>query len=162
MAVSLMQRIRLWWRGSQRRREEKEQAFLARSASWNAAPAAPPSPPPRTEDRGLRTEIDREGLQAAYLDRSGVILYYLDKETGEVVESRSELTETRYARVPTQSDEDDQRAFLRTLTLPQRAHFQKVESFRAAVAEDRTLEKAWYNFKNDRATRAIDAWLNTV
>ncbi|HEV8435698.1 MAG TPA: hypothetical protein VGR95_19970, partial [Thermoanaerobaculia bacterium] len=161
MAVSLMQRIRLWWRGSQRRREEKEQAFLAKNAAWT--PALPtPASPPRTEDRGPRTEIDREGLQAAYLDRSGVILYYLDKETGEVVESRSELTDSRYARVPTQSDEDDQRAFLRTLTLPQRAHFQKVESFRAAIAEDRTLEKAWYNFKNDRATKAIEAWLNTV
>jgi len=158
MAVSLMQRIRLWWRGSQRRREEKDREFLAKNAAWTDA--APPSPPPpRTEDRGPRTDIDRDGLQAAYLDRSGVILYYLDKETGEVVESRSELTDTRFARVPTQSDEDDQRAFLRTLTLPQRAHFQKVASFRAALAEDRALEKAWYNFKNDRATKAIEEWL---
>src|SRR5206468_12421252 len=107
----------------------------------------------------VRSEVDREGLQAAYLDRSGVILYYLDKEAGEVIESRSELTDIRYARVPTQSDEDDQRAFLRTLTLPQRAHFQKVASFRAALAEDRALEKAWYNFKNDRATKAIEEWL---
>jgi hypothetical protein len=37
-----------------------------------------------------------------------------------------------------------------------------VESFRAAIAEDRTLEKAWYNFKNDRANAAIDAWLRTT
>ena len=156
MAISLMQRIRLWWRGSQRRREEKEREFLARNASWNATPSAAE---PRPEARGPRPEVDREGLQAAYLDRSGVILYYLDKESGEVVESRSELTDARYARVPTQSDEDDQRAFLRTLTLPQRAHFQKVESFRAAIAEDRALEKAWYNFKNDRANAAIEVWL---
>ncbi len=160
MAISIMQRIRLWWRGSQRRREEKDKEFLAKNAAW--AEAAPASAPPRTEDRGPRTEIDRDGLQAAYLDRSGVILYYLDKETGEVVESRDALTEARYARVPTQLDEDDQRAFLRTLTLPQRAHFQKVESFRAAVAEDRTLEKAWYNFKNDRATKAIEEWLKGI
>src|ERR1043166_1603411 len=125
MAISLTQRIRLWWRGSQRRREEKEREFLAKNASWNATP---PAAEPRPEARGPKPEIDREGLQAAYLDRSGVILYYLDKESGEVVESREELTEARYARVPTQSDEDDQRAFLRTLTLPQRAHFQKVES----------------------------------
>ena len=161
MAISLMQRIRLWWRGSQRRREEKEQEFLAKNASWDVGRASA-----RPAEDGLRpvlrSEVDRDGLQAAYLDRSGVILYYLDKETGEVVESRSELTETRYARVPTQSDEDDQRAFLRTLTLPQRAHFQKVESFRAAIAEDRALEKAWYNFKNDRATKAIEEWLNTL
>ncbi|HEY2324057.1 MAG TPA: hypothetical protein VGJ82_14465 [Thermoanaerobaculia bacterium] len=162
MAVSLMQRIRLWWRGSQRRREEKEREFLAKNASWAEVGRASARP---TEDGlkpVLREEIDREGLQAAYLDRSGVILYYLDKETGEVVESREELTDARYARVPTQSDDDDQRAFLRTLTLPQRAHFQKVESFRAAIAEDRTLEKAWYNFKNDRANAAIDAWLRTT
>jgi hypothetical protein len=162
MAVSLMQRIRLWWRGSQRRREEKDREFLTKN-TWSADVGRASARPP---DDGLkpvlRSQIDREGLQAAYLDRSGVILYYLDKETGEVVESREELTDSRYARVPTQSDEDDQRAFLRTLTLAQRAHFQKVASFRAAVAEDRTLEKAWYNFKNDRATRAIEEWLKGI
>jgi len=156
-----MQRIRLWWRGSQRRREEKEQEFLAKNAAWTAAPPSA-SPQPRTEDRGPRPEFDREGLQAAYLDRSGVFLYYLDKETGEVVESREALADNRYARVPTQSDDEDQRAFLRTLTLPQRAHVQKAASFRAAIAEDRALEKAWYNFKNNRANAAIDAWLAGV
>ena len=158
-----MQRIRLWWRGSQRRREEKDKEFLAKNAAW--ADVGRASARPAAEDGlkpVLRVEIDRDGLQAAYLDRSGVILYYLDKESGEVVESRDELTDARYVRVPTQSDEDDQRAFLRTLTLPQRAHFQKVESFRAAVAEDRTLEKAWYNFKNDRATKAIEEWLKGI
>ena len=158
MAVSLMQRLRLWWRGSQRRREEKDREFLAKN-TWQP-PAASAGPVSQQPSAATQT-VDREGLQAAYLDRSGVILYYLDKETGEVVESREELTEARYARVPTQSDEDDQRAFIRTLTLPQRAHFQKVESFRAAVAEDRALEKAWYNFKNDRANAAIDEWLRT-
>jgi len=160
MAVSLMQRLRLWWRGSQRRREEKDREFLSKNTWQPPAPeaAGPVSQQPSTASQS----VDREGLQAAYLDRSGVILYYLDKETGEVVESRSELTDPRYARVPTQSDEDDQREFLRTLTLPQRAHFQKVESFRAAIAEDRALEKAWYNFKNDRANAAIDAWLRTL
>jgi hypothetical protein len=152
-----MQRLRLWWRGSQRRREEKDREFLARNVAWQPASEAVVIRQPSA----VISEVDREGLQAAYLDRSGVILYYLDKETGEVVESREELADTRFARVPTQSDEDDQRAFLRTLTLQQRAHFQKVASFRAAIAEDRALEKAWYNFKNDRATKAIDAWLRT-
>ena len=159
MATSLMQRIRLWWRGSQRRREEKDREFLDRN-TWQPSTVA--APPASREPPAASQQIDRAGLQAAYLDRSGVILYYLDKETGEVVESREELTDGRYARVPTQSDEDDQRAFLRTLTLPQRAHFQKVESFRAAVAEDRALEKAWYNFKNDRATKAIEEWLKGI
>ncbi|HEX7192614.1 MAG TPA: hypothetical protein VF381_13690 [Thermoanaerobaculia bacterium] len=159
MAVSLMQRIRLWWRGSKRRREEKAEEFLARN-TWQ--PPAPEAPVSRHPSAVVSQTVDRDGLQAAYLDRSGVILYYLDKETGEVVESREELAGSRYARVPTQSDEDDQRAFLRTLTLPQRAHFQKVESFRAAIAEDRALEKAWYNFKNDRATKAIEEWLKGI
>jgi hypothetical protein len=162
MAVSLMQRLRLWWRGSQRRREEKEQEFLAKNAAWADVGRASARPAEDGLKPVLRFEVDRDGLQAAYLDRSGVILYYLDRETGEVVESREPLTETRYIRVPTQSDEDDQRAFLRTLTLPQRAHFQKVESFRAAIAEDRSLEKAWYNFKNDRASKAIDGWLQEI
>jgi hypothetical protein len=155
-----MQRLRLWWRGSQRRREEKDREFLAKNTWQPPAPEA--AVPASSQPSAASQAIDREGLQAAYLDRSGVILYYLDKETGEVVESREELADPRYARVPTQSDEEDQRAFLRTLTLPQRAHFQKVESFRAAIAEDRALEKAWYNFKNDRANAAIDAWLRTL
>jgi hypothetical protein len=159
MAVSLMQRLRLWWRGSQRRREEKDREFLARNVAWK--PAAAEAAVIR-QPLSVISEVDREGLQAAYLDRSGVILYYLDKETGEVVESREELADTRFARVPTQSDEDDQRAFLKTLTLPQRARFQKVASFRAALAEDRALEKAWYNFKNDRANAAIDEWLKAI
>jgi hypothetical protein len=169
MAISLGQRLRLWWKGSQRRREERDADFLAKNASWaanrNEAPA------PSAADRGVVTgeragpsslAVDLPGLQAAYLDRSGVILYYLDLETGEVVESREELADQRYTRVPTQSDEADQQAFLRTLPLPQRARFQKAASFRAAVAEDRTIEKAWYNFKNDRATAAIDAWLKSI
>lgn len=160
MAISLMQRLRLWWRGSQRRREEKDREFLAKNVAWQ--PPAPEAAVVSRQPSSVIGEIDREGLQAAYLDRSGVILYYLDKETGEVVESREELAGARYARVPTQSDEEDQRAFLRTLSLPQRAHFQKVASFRAAIAEDRAMEKAWYNFKNDRANAAIDAWLRTL
>ena len=162
MAVSLMQRIRLWWRGSQRRREEKDREFLAKNVAWADVGRDSGRPAEDGLKPVLRSEIDREGLQAAYLDRSGVILYYLNKESGEVVESREELADARFARVPTQSDEDDQRAFLRTLSLPQRAHFQKVASFRAAVAEDRTVEKAWYNFKNDRATKAIEEWLKGI
>ena len=161
MAISLMQRLRLWWRGSQRRRDDKDREFLERNVAWQP-PSVPASPASRQPSAASQSNIDREGLQAGYLDRSGVFHYYLDQETGEVVESREELTDSRYARVPTQSDEDDQRAFLRTLTLPQRARFQKADSFRAALAEDRALEKAWYNFKNDRATKAIEEWLKEL
>lgn len=162
MAISLGQRLRLWWRGSQRRREEREAEFLTRNASWAPTPAAPAALESRQLPSAGSQPGDIAGLQAAYLDRSGVILYYLDTESGEVVESREALTDRRYARVPTQSEEEDQRAFLRTLSLPQRARFQKANSFRAAVAEDRTLERAWYNFKNDRATAAVEAWLDSI
>jgi hypothetical protein len=164
MAISLGQRLRLWWRGSQRRREERDAEFVAKNAAWSVAAGASPAggETAREARASTQTNFDVAGLQAAYLDRSGVILYYLDIESGEVVESREELTEARYTRVPTQSDEEDQRAFLRTLTLPQRARFQKAESFRAAVAEDRTIERAWYNFKNDRATAAVEEWLKTI
>jgi hypothetical protein len=162
MAISLVQRLKLWWRGSQRRREERAADFVAKNAAWAPASqpqsSAPAHDPPATSHH----PVDVAGLQAAYLDRSGVILYYLDVESGEVVESREELADGRYARVPTQSDEEDQRAFLRTLSLPQRARFQKAESFRAAVAEDRTVERAWFNFKNDRATAAVEAWLQSI
>jgi hypothetical protein len=164
MAISLGQRLRLWWRGSQRRREERDAEFVAKNAAWSVAAGAAPAEPETTREPRAATQkqVDVAGLQAAYLDRSGVILYYLDTDSGEVVESREELTDERYTRVPTQSEEDDQRAFLRTLTLPQRARFQKAASFRAAVAEDRTMERAWYNFKNDRATAAVEAWLKTI
>lgn len=165
MAISLGQRLRLWWRGSQRRREERDAEFLAKNEWARGAAGSSPPGADLQEPGGLKpaaTQTDLAGLQAAYLDRSGVILYYLDVDSGEVLESREELTSDRYARVPTQSDEADQQAFLRTLTLPQRARFQKAPSFRAAIAEDRTIEKAWYNFKNDRATAAIDAWLKTI
>jgi len=103
----------------------------------------------------VRGPIDREGLQAAYLDQSGAILYYLDLDSGEVVESATELTEKHYARVPTQDDAADRAAFLI-------AHPMKTgDSFRAAIAQDRALERAWYNFKNDRANAAIEAWLRS-
>jgi hypothetical protein len=31
--------------------------------------------------------------------------------------------------------------------------------FRRVLSDDRKLERAWYVFKNDRATAAIEAWL---
>ena len=30
--------------------------------------------------------------------------------------------------------------------------------FRRVLSTDRAIERAWYNFKNDRANAAIDAW----
>ena len=85
MATSLMQKLRLAWRGWQRRREESQQEFVARNAGWTAATA--------------------EGLQCAYLDESGQIAYFLDIDSGEVVDVRdgSLLSPPRYRRVPTRT-----------------------------------------------------------
>lgn len=157
-----MQKIRLWWRGSQRRRDEQRREFLEQNTAWSAPPPAAAAAPAPSAPVVRSRSVDREGLQAAYLDQSGVFRHYLDLETGEVVESRTDIEDPRFARVPTQSDEDDQRAFLRTLSLAQRARFQRAASFRAALAEDRTLERGWYNFKNERATAAIEEWLRRV
>jgi len=146
MAITFLQKVRLWWRGSQRRRED----FVAQNTKWGRVSGAPASPPARTP---APHGVDREGLQAAYLDQSGAILYYLDLDSGEVVESAGELEDARYARVPTQDDAADRAAFIAE-------HPMKTgDSFRAAIAQDRALERAWYNFKNDRANAAIEAWL---
>ena len=77
-----MQKLRLAWRGWQRRREESQQEFVARNAGWTAATPAP-APVVRPAD-AVTTSIDRDGLQCAYLDESGQIAYYLDIESGEV------------------------------------------------------------------------------
>jgi hypothetical protein len=162
MAMTLMQRLRLWFRGASRRREERDRAFLTSNAGWGAATASTPAPPsaPAQVSQAPST-IDREGLQAAYLDGSGRIAYYLDISDGEVVEVRdaAPLAEPRYRRVPTQSHDADREAFLAALEPPVRLRFERASSFRAALAEDRTIERAWYNFRNDRATAAIERWL---
>jgi len=167
MATSLMQKLRLAWRGWQRRREESQQEFVARNAGWSApTPAAPQqarSSIPNT------TTIDRDGLQCAYLDESGQIAYYLDVESGEVIDVRdaTSLAPPRYRRVPTRtatSEQNDRRAFVEQLDAGERRdelarRVDAPEAFRRVLSQDRALEKAWYNFKNDRANAAIDEWL---
>jgi hypothetical protein len=171
VAVSLMQKIRLVLRGWSRRREEKEKEFLRRNVSWGNLSGAPVSSPARAAgDSGapLKT-IDLEGLQAAYLDGSGLIAYYLDVETGEVVERRDQATldASRYKRVPVRSSENDERrAFIETLE-PSRTRELLMKSvasatFRSVLASDRTAERAWYNFRNARATAAIESWLKKL
>jgi len=147
--MTLMQRLRLWWKGSQRRRED----FAAKNAGWGKTPvlsgAAAPTPPRGGEAPPPHREPDRDGLLSAYLDQSGRTLYYLDA-SGEVIESNEELN---LPRVPTQDDAADREAFLK-------AHNISVTTnFRETIAKDRTLERAWYNFKTQRANDAIEAWL---
>ena len=155
---TLMQKIRLAIRGWSRRREEAEKEFLARN-TWSVGRSQPPAP-----EAGAATHaIDTEGLTVAYLDDSGRIAYYLDTESGEVVDVRdgSALAPPRYRRVPArseQTDAEDRRAFAAS----HEALAQSVgsaEEFRRALSGDRALERAWYNFKNDRAIAAIEEWL---
>ena len=159
-----MQKIRLALRGWMRRREQSEEEFLRRNANWGttAAPA-----PPRAA--AVRKSIDMDGLQAAYLDGSGQIAYYLDIESGDVVESRdgASMDAARYKRVPAGGgDADERRAFIETIepSHTRDALMKAVNSpaFRSVLASDRTIERAWYNFRNARATAAIEKWLESV
>ena len=113
--------------------------------------------------------IDIDGLTVAYLDDSGHFAHYLDTDTGDVVDvgSNQTLDAPRYRRIPqrtAQSESADRRAFVDGLQ-PSRGRDELAraigvpEAFRKALSNDRTLERAWYSFKNDRAIAAIESWL---
>lgn len=171
-----MQKMRIAFRGWSRRREEeakrKEKEFLQRNVTW-AAPAAPAQVAPQ---RSSKVALDLEGLQVAYLDDSGKIAHYLDLETGEVIEfgsgeHRDDIVQkpARYKKVPTRtdvSDDADRRAFAASLDAgPVRERLARspdAADFRRQLAADRGIERAWYNFKNERATQAIAKWLKEI
>ena len=170
MAVSFFQKIRLALRGWRRRREQQEQEFLRRNTSWAPQPSAPqPAAVAAQKTTTNLRAIDLDGLQAAYLDNSGVIAYYLDADTGEVVENRDGevLDAARFKRVPMRkSEDDDRRAFIETVESPEikLMLMRSVASptFRSVLASDRATERAWYNFRNSRATSAIEQWLKQI
>ena len=176
MAVSFFQKIRLAFRGWSRRREQREQEFLRKNTGWATQPTSGGQAPSPVQPDAKWTggapvlhQIDLDGLQAAYLDASGVIAYYLDIANGEVVENRdgSTLDATRFKRVPMRkSDDDDRRAFIETVEAPaaKLALMKSVASpaFRSVLAGDRAIERAWYNFRNSRATAAIEQWLKQL
>jgi len=165
---TLMQKVRLAIRGWNRRRQESEKEFLARNANWSGAQA--PSPVRAGQPASPAVPIDIEGLTVAYLDDSGRIDYYLDIQTGDVVDVRdnAQLDSKRYQHVPSRtsaSDLDDRRAFIAGLeNMEARARLSTAapESFRNALAADRSVERAWYNFRNDRAIAAIERWLREI
>jgi hypothetical protein len=102
-----------------------------------------------------------EGLIVAFVDVSGAIAYYLDTQSGDVVDVRdgSLLAAPRFRRVPQRdeaSDAVDRAAFV--VSHDQLAGI-AAEDFRAAIASDRALERAWYNFKNDQILKSVEAWL---
>jgi hypothetical protein len=91
-------------------------------------------------------------------------------QTGDVVDVRDNapLDGKRYHRVPSRtsaSDLDDRRAFISGLEdsgARARLNSAAPDSFRKALAADRGVERAWYNFRNDRAIAAIERWLRDI
>jgi hypothetical protein len=156
-----MQKIRLAVRGWNRRREEKEREFLAKNL-WSGG--QPPPPAVQEQPRAAVLHMDLEGLTVAYLDDSGQIQHYLDVQTGDVIDTREALSGTRYRRVPSHgTDADDRKAFIAALDdSGARARLTAAQSFRSEIARDRALERAWYNFRNDRAITAIEKWLREI
>ena len=178
MALTWFQRLKVAFRGWSRRRDEANDEFLRKNTGWapQPGPAAGKAP---TDGRGAASpaskKIDLEGLQVAYLDDSGQIAYYLDTVSGDVVEARDAPTRAdmeisgRFKRVPArsgESDSADRRAFVASLEeSPLKQSLSATanpQDFRKALAEDRAAERAWYNFKNQRATTAIASWLQSL
>lgn len=164
---TFLQKIQLAFKGWQRRRDDAQRAFVTQNAGWGgAARAVTP-----TAAKSAANAIDLEGLQVAFLDESGQIVYYLDTETGDVMDVRDgkPLPNPRYRRVPRRtaaSEAEDRRAFVAAMeAAPLRdalAAAADGAAFRKVLAQDRGAERAWYNFKNDRATAAIGKWLQTL
>ena len=155
-----MQKIRLAIRGWNRRREEKEKEFLAKNV-WSGGQAILPV---RAQPGTPVVHIDIEGLTVAYLDDSGHFQHYLDIETGDVLDTREPLAGDRYRRVPAHGARDDERRdFIMMLDdSGARARLTSAADFRSELARDRSLERAWYNFRNDRAIAAIETWLREI
>jgi hypothetical protein len=152
-----MQKIRLAFKGWNRRREERDRAFVAKHA-WGAPP-----PTAAAASRVPTVAVDVDGIQIAYLDTSGRTEFYLDTQTGDVIESNTPLDGLRYRRIPSASHEDDRIAFLEIVEdAGDRSRLADADSFRSNLSANRTLEKAWYNFRNDRALRIIDGWLREI
>ncbi|HJT17552.1 MAG TPA: hypothetical protein VJ853_09200 [Thermoanaerobaculia bacterium] len=156
-----MQKIRLAIRGWNRRREEKEKEFLQRNVWGPASAGRPVETGPHTSTR----HIDVEGLTVAYLDDSGHFQHYLDIETGDVIDTREPLIGDRYRRVPSHrgGGDEERRDFIMMVDdNGARARLTSTSDFRSELARDRALERAWYNFRNDRAIAAIEMWLREI
>jgi hypothetical protein len=155
---TLMQKIRLALRGWNRRREERDREFLAKNAAWTPASAGAGALKPASRQK----QVDMDGLTVACLDGSGQMVHYLDLETGDVIDTREAMTGERYRRVPSQSESADREAFLAVLDDSGARARLKSGDFRNELAGDRKLERAWYNFRNDRAIAAIEQWLREI
>jgi hypothetical protein len=115
-------------------------------------------------------DIDLDGLQVAYL---GVALaHYLDLETGDIVDQPLDAEPPgepeRFRRIPTrtaESEMEDRELFVAKLPASElRAALQDAVGdhayFRQVLLNDRKTERSFFNFKNDRASKAIEVWLS--
>jgi len=113
--------------------------------------------------------LDLDGLQVAYL---GVALaHYLDLETGDIIDQPLDDEPpgdpSRYRRIPTrttESEAEDRHLFVEKMPpsamREQLAHVvADAHAFRQILTEDRRIERSFFNFKNDRATVAIEEWI---
>jgi hypothetical protein len=113
--------------------------------------------------------VDLDGLQVAYL---GVALaHYLDLETGDIIDQPLDDEPpgepSRFLRIPTrdaESEAEDRRLFLEKVKIHAvRAQLAEVvddaHGYREVLHADRIVERSFFNFKNDRATKAIQEWL---
>ncbi|HVR44957.1 MAG TPA: hypothetical protein VMS56_16115 [Thermoanaerobaculia bacterium] len=180
MAIGFWQKVRLGLAGWSRRRREGEmrrrREFLERATGWG-----PSSEPPRGGAAGAATgpKFDLEGLQIAWMDGSGRIAYYLDLQSGDVVEVRPGDDATpyadsgRWARVPgrtPESEAEERRLFARTVEpegLRRRLEAtleaaEPAQAFRRELAGSREAERAWSSFRNERASRAAAAWASSL
>jgi hypothetical protein len=112
--------------------------------------------------------LDLDGLQVAYL---GVALaHYLDLETGDILDVPLDAeppgSGDRYLRIPTrtpESETEDREVFVAKMPpSPMRDELTRAiadwNAFREILSEDRKTERQFFNFKNDRATKAIEEW----
>ena len=113
--------------------------------------------------------LDLDGLQVAYL---GVALaHYLDLDTGDIIDIALDAPppgdESRYLRIPTRTPEseiEDRRLFVEKMEFSVlRDRLAKLvddsQGFRAALSEDLRVQRQFFNFKNEQATRAIAEWI---
>lgn len=113
--------------------------------------------------------LDREGLQVAYL---GVALaHYLDLATGEIIDQPLDCDSPggadRFRRVPARTDEseaEDRALFVeskaaRPLRDALAGALASPPEFRRLLSADRLVERAFFNFKNERASQAIEEWI---
>jgi hypothetical protein len=113
--------------------------------------------------------LDLDGLQVAYL---GVALaHYLDLETGDIIDIPLDAEppgdESRYLRIPTrtpESEAEDRRLFVEKMEFSALRNrlgglVDDPHGFRSALSEDLRVQRQFFNFKNDQATRAIAEWV---